>query len=131
MPDTVNDLSLIYPGGGMISTPTDLLRFVIALENGDLLSKNSIDLMLGKTGETVSKQQPAGLGWNAWQHESHGRILSRVGGQSGCSALLLSYADRGVTVALVANLARLDPIWELTNELMGIGLSAKQEVAVP
>jgi len=103
----------------MIATAADLLRFTIALEDGTLLSDESIDRMLG------NRDEPGGLGWNAWRDEKHGRILSRVGGQSGSSSLLVSYRDRGVTVVLLTNLARLDPIWTLTNDLVGMGLKAE------
>ena len=128
VPDTENDLSLIYPGGGMVATAGDLLRFTIALENGALLSGESIERMFKHPvadGRVLHEQ--GGLGWNVWDHEAHGRILMRVGGQSGASALLVSYADRGVTVALLTNLARLDSIWTLTNDLIGMGLTTRED----
>ncbi len=122
VPDTENDLSVIYPGGGLVATAGDLLRFTVALENGALLSGTSIDRMLMHPADD---EERGGLGWNVWEHEAHGRILSRVGGQSGASSLLVSYADRGVTVALLTNLARLDSIWTLTNDLIGMGLTTR------
>ncbi len=87
-----------------------------------LLSGTSIDRMLMHPADD---EERGGLGWNVWEHEAHGRILSRVGGQSGASSLLVSYADRGVTVALLTNLARLDSIWTLTNDLIGMGLTTR------
>lgn len=128
VPDVENDLSLIVPGGGMVASAGDLLRFTIALETGQLLNPASMDLLLGRApGSWNLPDAPAGWGWNAWEHEAHGHILSRVGGQSGTSALLVSYADRGVTVALLTNMARFDPIWELINDLIGMGLKEKED----
>jgi len=43
--------------------------------------------------------------------------------------LIVSYRDRGVTAVLLSNLARLDPIWEITNELIGIGSETKESRA--
>jgi CubicO group peptidase (beta-lactamase class C family) len=127
VPDVENDLSLIYPGGGMVSTAEDLLRLVIALDDGTLLSAPSIDQMLQHpTYKGKVLDEHGGLGWNVWHHETHGLILSRVGGQAGSSALLLSYRGPGVTVALLTNITRLEPIWELTNHLIGLGKRAKK-----
>lgn len=128
VPDVANDLSLIYPGGGMVASAGDLVRFVNALQGGELLSPESLERMWRRPvydGKVLAER--GGMGWNVWDHETHGRILTRVGGQSGASGLLVSYVDRGVTVALLANMARLDPIWELTNDLVGMALSVRDE----
>lgn len=127
VPDVKNDLSLIYPGGGMISTAGDLLRFVDALENGTLISSESLETMLKHPVHNRKVlEEHGGMGWNVWDHEYHGMILSRVGGQSGTSALLVSYRDKGVTAVVLTNVAQLDPIWELVNSLIGMGVEAKQ-----
>lgn len=127
LPDVDNDLSNIYPAGGLVSTVEDLLKFVIAWESAQLVTENSMKQMLEppKSGSKVLAEN-AGIGWNIWKHNKYGQVYHRVGGQSGTSALLISYRDAGVSVILLSNQAVLDPIWEITNELIGYGLRSKQ-----
>ncbi|WP_411895110.1 serine hydrolase domain-containing protein [Winogradskyella sp. A2] len=125
-PDVNNDLSNIYPAGGLVSTTTDLLKFVDAWKKNILLSEESNKMMLETplyNGKVLDEN--AGIGWNIWQHNKYGLVYHRIGGQSGTSALLLSYSETGVTVILLSNQAVLDPIWEITNRLIGFGLSSK------
>ncbi|MCA0152091.1 serine hydrolase domain-containing protein [Winogradskyella vincentii] len=125
--DVNNDLSNIYPAGGLLSTPNDLLLFYNAWNSGKLISQKNIDLMVSviKTDGKVLDEN-AGLGWNIWEHNSLGWVCHRIGGQSGASALLLSYREQGVTVVLLSNQAVLDPIWEISNTLIGFGRNQKK-----
>ncbi|MBT8252393.1 MAG: beta-lactamase family protein, partial [Bacteroidia bacterium] len=126
IPDVDNDLSNIYPAGGLVSTATDLLMFFEAWRSGQLISMDNVQRMveaIERNGEILDEN--AGLGWNIWKHNKHGWVCHRVGGQSGTSALLISYREQGVTVALLSNQAVLDPIWEITNTLIGFGLDQK------
>lgn len=128
--DVENDLSLIYPAGGMVSTAGDLLRFVIAFEDGKLVREPTMQRMLeAPVHQGKVLDENAGLGWNIWEDSRYGQVYHRVGGQSGSSALLVSYRDRGVAVVLLTNLARLDPIWTITNDLIGVGLRVEQDGA--
>lgn len=43
--NTETDMSVPIGAGNLISTPTELLKFIIALENGKLVSKTSLDQM--------------------------------------------------------------------------------------
>lgn len=45
--------------------------------------------------------------------------------------VLVSYRDKGVTAVVLTNVARLDPIWELTDSLIGMGVEAKRGKAPP
>ncbi|NNJ81331.1 MAG: beta-lactamase family protein [Flavobacteriaceae bacterium] len=124
--DVDNDLSNIYPAGGLISTATDLLVFFEAWRSGKLITNKNIQKMVDaieSDGQILDEN--AGLGWNIWKHNKHGWVCHRIGGQSGTSALLISYREKGVTVALLSNQAVLEPIWEITNTLIGFGLDRK------
>lgn len=124
--DFENDLSVIYAAGGLLSTAEDLLRFVNALNSGKLISMDRVERMLvAPVFDGKVLEENGGLGWNIWKHDKHGQVCHRVGGQSGSSALLLSYRDAGVTVVLLSNQAVLDPIWEITNGLVGFGLEMR------
>ncbi|WP_445382969.1 serine hydrolase domain-containing protein [Robiginitalea sp. IMCC43444] len=125
--DVDNDLSNIYPAGGLVSTATDLLLFFEAWRNGELISFENVQKMVDAiefNGQILDEN--AGLGWNIWKHNKHGWVCHRIGGQSGTSALLISYREKNVTVALLSNQAVLDPIWEIANTLIGFGLDRKE-----
>ncbi len=127
IPDVDNDLSNIYPAGGLVSTATDLLLFFESWRNGKLISAENVQKMvqvLEYNGDVLNEN--AGLGWNIWKHDKYGWVCHRIGGQSGTSTLLISYRDQGVTVALLSNQAVLDPIWKITNTLIGFGLDQKK-----
>lgn len=46
-PSEETDMSIPIGAGNIISTPTELLKFIIALENGKLITKNSLAQMKG------------------------------------------------------------------------------------
>lgn len=114
LPAFKDDLSRIYSAGGLVSTVFDMLKFVSAFEEGKLLSAESMELMMqpiSYQGEVIAPN--SGIGWNIWENPRYGKGYSRVGGQSGASALLVSYREAGVTVCLTASQQGLETIWDI------------------
>jgi CubicO group peptidase (beta-lactamase class C family) len=56
------DPSFGWSAGAIVSTPTDLARWVVALYGGELLSSASLELMTTPSGVTTQDQEDYGLG---------------------------------------------------------------------
>lgn len=97
------DTSSKVPGGGMISTAGDLVRFVTALERGVLLTKPAVEQMFTSQRTRDGRPTGYGLGWKVVELGGR-KWVGHSGSQQGASAVLLSLPTGGVTVALMANL---------------------------
>lgn len=97
------DISNKVPGGGMVATAQDLVKFALALHDGKLLKKVSLETMWSKQRLKDGKESSYGLGWNV-QNPQNGLIVGHSGGQQGCSAMLLMNTRTGNVVAVMANM---------------------------
>ena len=121
VPDTKTDLSVKYPGGGLVSTASDLVRFGIAFESGRLVRPETIERMLVSPEAKWRRGPPYGYGWMFWTDDELGRILHQDGGQSGTTSVLRIYRDRGIVVAVLGNVARTaGEIGEIRDGLVGL-----------
>ncbi|MBI4891844.1 MAG: beta-lactamase family protein [Acidobacteria bacterium] len=97
--DTSNKL----PGGGWVSTASDLVLFARALLDGTLLKPQSLDMMWApqklSTGETTGY----GLCWGLYRQE--GLLVAEHGGtQQGIKSHLLVVPEKKLIVAVLTNL---------------------------
>ncbi len=123
--DDQTDLSIKYPGGGLLSTAGDLVRFAAAFENGALLAPETRERMFlvpEIANERARKNHPPyALGWIVGDSERFGRYIRNDGGQAGTSTNLLVLRERGIAVAVVANVARAGAeVGSMTNDLAAI-----------
>ncbi len=98
-----DDLSIKYPGGGMLSTVEDLLRFSNAFWEGKLVSLATRDRMLRSAVLPDGNATEYGLGWGVGTSDTMGKAFSHSGGQAGTSTILTHYYDKGIAVAVIAN----------------------------
>ncbi len=112
------DLSDRLPGGGVVSTAEDVLRFAQALLNETLITKESLDQMVISSG--LKKEGNAyGLGWYLYgDNPVLGTIIGHSGAQLGCSAFLLILPDKQAAVTVIANTSRANG--EVWNAVMGL-----------
>jgi CubicO group peptidase (beta-lactamase class C family) len=101
------DASNKIPGGGLVSTPEDLVRFVIALEKGDLVNAATRTLMFTAVHTTTGRAVPYGLGWNVFERNG-APWVAHSGAQPGASTYLLAAPAGGVMVVVLANLEGID-----------------------
>ncbi|HVX66792.1 MAG TPA: serine hydrolase domain-containing protein [Bryobacteraceae bacterium] len=101
------DASNKVPGGGLVSTPEDLVRFVIALEKGDLVSAATRTLMFTRARTSAGEQVPYGLGWSVFERNG-GLWVAHSGAQPGASTFLLAKPAGDVMVVVLANLEGVD-----------------------
>jgi tetratricopeptide (TPR) repeat protein len=96
------DLSIKYPGGGIISTSEDLLKFAINLMQGKLIGTSTIDSMLVPTRLKNCKVINYGLGFGFGTDAKGRRYFSHSGGGTGFSSLLIIYpSERLAAVHLI------------------------------
>ena len=101
------DTSNKIPGGGLLSTAGDLIRFAGALERGDLVKPETRDRMFAPQRTRDGRPVPYGLGWAVVEMDGRRWIL-HPGIQQGASACLLVSPAGGLSVAVLANLEGVD-----------------------
>lgn len=96
------DNSYKVPGGGFVSTAEDLAKFAVAMETYKLLKRETTEQMFTsrKTGD--GKETRYGLGWGVGTHAGT-RAIGHSGAQQRVSTVLNLLPDRGIAVAILAN----------------------------
>lgn len=102
--DIFVDVSNKIPGGGWCSNTGDLARFAIALMDGKLVSRESLERMWTVQKTTDGKETPSGLGCFVEQVEGQRRI-SHSGGQPKVSTFLVFSPETRSAVVLMSNLS--------------------------
>jgi len=98
-----NNLSNRIPGGGFYSTVEDLLRFGEAIINNELISAESLQTMLTKSG-IEKKGNPYGMGWFMYGgKENPQACFGHSGEQTGVSAQLMIIPSRETVVVVMGN----------------------------
>ena len=103
-----HDTSMKIPGGGLLSTAEDLVRFGIAVQTHALLQKDTVDRMWteGRTASGVGTGY--GLGWGVTPPQDGLRRISHNGNQIGASSSLIVIPEIGLTYAVMTNLEDVD-----------------------
>ncbi len=120
------DVSYKYAGGGMLSTVEDLVRFGMAINDGRLLEPETVAQMHSvhiapviqfvAGGEPREREAKQALGWDV-QTDIEGRsYISKTGTVRGTRSVVVNYPDRGLVVALQANIAPF-PVLETGQEV--------------
>ncbi|EKE69151.1 serine hydrolase domain-containing protein [Gallaecimonas xiamenensis] len=89
--------------GGVVSTALDLARFDIALDEGRLISKASLALMMTPTALTGGTTAPYGLGWFIEPYQGHGLVWHSGWWEQAYSALYLKVPDQKLSFIVLAN----------------------------
>jgi len=94
--------------GSLLSTPSDLVRWEIALSEGKVVKPESFKLMSTSAYLTDGKKTNYGfgLGMNEWEGR---RRISHSGGIFGFSSILISLPEDGVVVAALSNSEAVSP----------------------
>lgn len=114
------DTSNKIPGGGLVSTAPDLVRFALALGRGDLLRPESMDRMWTPLKTRDGNPTYYGLGWGIGN--VHGREqVSHTGGQAGVASVLRYLPKEQLALAMMFNLEGAQ-FNELADQILGIAL---------
>jgi len=100
---SLHDTSMKVPGGGLLSTSADLVRFALALLDARLVKPETRDRMWTRQKTSDGKDTNYGLGWGIGQM-SGVHIISHSGGQAGSACLLTILPEKKVVVAVMTNM---------------------------
>jgi CubicO group peptidase (beta-lactamase class C family) len=97
------------PGGGLLSTAPDLVRFGLAMLGDKLVSAETRAAMWQRQPTKDGKATRYGLGFAHWKLPS-GSFLGHTGGQAGTTCALVLHPPTGVVVAVMSNLQQAGPL---------------------
>jgi CubicO group peptidase (beta-lactamase class C family) len=113
-PETVRerDYSCFAGGGAFLSTPSDLVRFGMAIEAGKVLKPATVKLLQTPQRLTSGEETGYGLGWDLETVSLSGRPTPMVGHESeftmGGTASFMTFPEQGIVVAVMTNTAFAD-----------------------
>ncbi len=99
----LTDHSYKIPGGGILSTAEDLVRFGSALLEPGFLKRETLDLLFGKSRASDGTEYAYGMGWTVKYGNGH-QFYGHGGNQPGGRSYLLIYPDSGLVLAILANM---------------------------
>jgi CubicO group peptidase (beta-lactamase class C family)/D-alanyl-D-alanine dipeptidase len=99
----MHDTSMKIPGGGMVSTAADLVKFASALNSNRLLKAESVKTAWTKQKLNDGTQTKYGLGWSIGALDGK-RTIGHGGAQAGTATQLLLLPDQRIAVAVMSNL---------------------------
>jgi CubicO group peptidase (beta-lactamase class C family) len=125
---SLHDTSMKVPGGGLVSTAVDLVKFAIAVNTGLLIKQSTLEQMWTSQKTRDGKETGYGLGWGLGQMAEQ-KLVSHSGGQAGTSTLLTLLPGKGIVIASMSNLQGVS-LGEL-NRQIGYLLLSMQNQASP
>jgi len=106
------DYSCFAGAGAFLSTPSDLVRFAMAVNGGKFLQPNTVSMLQTQQQLTSGNDTEYGLGWMLDTVDLAGERLRLVSHASrtieGASTSFLTFPERGIFVAVTANISFAD-----------------------
>ncbi len=113
-PDVMREIDLsCYAGGGaLLSTPSDLVRFGMAIDGGTLLQPATVELLQASQRLPSGEETGYGLGWDLETVTLAGE-QARVAGHDGdllggMVASLMTFRQQGIVVSVISNTSYAD-----------------------
>jgi serine beta-lactamase-like protein LACTB len=119
------DYSCYAGSSAFLSTPSDLVRFAMAINGGKLLRPETVQLLQAPQRLTSGQETGYGLGWDLETVALAGTQTTLVGhdGDSlgGMVASLMTFQDHGIVVSVTSNISYADTF--------GVGVKIAQAFA--
>ncbi len=114
------------PDGGLVTTATDLDRFLSALRSGSIVSPETFDLMVTPQGVEPDSPEAYGYGLELVVDDGRTTIYGHGGADPGVSTMVSHFVDSGITVVVLCNYDRGS--WAVVQRLVAdLGLSDPRE----
>jgi serine beta-lactamase-like protein LACTB len=113
-PDVMRDLDLsCYAGSSVfVSTPSDMVRFAIAINSGKLLKPETVELLQAPQRLKGGGETAYGLGWDLETETLNGTPTRMVGHDGdvlgGRVASLMTFPDQKIVVSVISNTSYAD-----------------------
>ncbi|MFN8942470.1 MAG: serine hydrolase domain-containing protein [Acidobacteriota bacterium] len=104
----LSDNSAKYPGGGMISTAEDLLRFAEGIYRQQLLKSELVEQMWTSGKLKTGKITGYGLGWSLGKGPEGDREVYHAGNQQGTSTILYLRPEHQFAFVWLTNLEAIE-----------------------
>ncbi len=101
----LHDTSIKIPAGGLVSTAEDLARFAIAVQNGSLLKKETLEQMWAHPKARDGKESNYGFGWLTAVRNGQRQVFND-GSQAGTRTFIMLLPKERFAVALMTNMER-------------------------
>jgi serine beta-lactamase-like protein LACTB len=115
------DYSCYGGAGGYLSTPSDLVRFGMAMNSGKLLRPDTVQLLQTPQRAASGQETGYGLGWELKTITVDGHPV-RAAGHDGMifsrtAVSLLTLPERGIAVAVTSSIPSLDGTSSLAEKI--------------
>ena len=113
-PDMMRDIDLsCYAGSSVfVSTPSDLVRFAMAINGGKLLKPETVQLLQASQRLTSGEETGYGLGWDLETATVAGKQTRVVGHDGdllgGMMSSLMTFPEHGIVVSVTSNTSYAD-----------------------
>ena len=113
-PDLMRDIDLsCYAGSSVfVSTPSDLVRFAMAVNSGKLLKPETVQLLQAPQRLRSGEETGYGLGWDLETATISGKQTRSVGHDGdllgGMMSSLMTFPERGIVVSVTSNTSYAD-----------------------
>ena len=113
-PDLMRELDYsCYSGSSIfLSTPSDLVRFAMAINDGKLLQPATVQLLQAPQRTTSGQETGYGLGWDLETVDFAGKQTRTVGHDGevlgGMASSFMTFPEHGIVVSLISNTSYAD-----------------------
>ena len=113
-PDVMRDVDYsCYAGSSaFLSTPSDLVRYAMAIDSGKLLQPSTVQLLQTSQRLRSGQETGYGLGWDLETVALAGQDTREVGHDGdllgGMAASLMTFPEHGIVVAVTSNISYAD-----------------------
>jgi CubicO group peptidase (beta-lactamase class C family) len=115
-----------FPGGGIVSTAEDMVKFADAVMDGRLIEFDTFRRMTVPGTTNAGTPTGYGLGWAIGMGAMNGAVLHK-GGQQGATCVLLLLPETRRSVMLLTNLERAGGVAEAAYAISGFSVPSRKQ----
>ncbi len=122
---TPEEVSYKWAGGGLITTPTDLIHLANGYFNG-FLRPDIVKMMFESQTLTSGEKTQVGIGWRISQDIDGRRVIEHAGSMQGARSVVCIYPDEQLVISMMVNAEWPSTIEETAHLLARPFLSQKR-----